>query len=741
MNQKTDIVTVRPIPVEGSENSLAEYVRICRRHLWLIVILTIAAGIVAGIWSYIQTPVYGARTTVVIEQEGPGALEKDRYRASDTSPEYFQTHFELMRSHHVLQKAAQLLKLSERPEYQPRPSVLKKTVLAILPEGIREFFKPTETAAETSDEEKEDRLLKSFSDKIQIMPVRGARLAHITVNSEDPKFAAEAANTLAFVYIGRTQELASNSKEKAARWFVAHLDELRNKVEASQQALYRFRAKHGLLKGQEQQAMAAHSFREVNSELLKAEIKKTEAQTRYQQIESVLRRRTEKGAIDLSNLDASTEVLGSPLIQTLRSQEIKASGQVAELSDKYGPLHPKLARSKAELEALRERIQHEVHKIRDSVKSEYDVSLARERAIRDAVSRHSKEKILLEQYEIEHGMLEREAQSTQHLYDMFLKVSKEADLSSGMKTNNVYLGDPAVPTSIPVKPRKALNVMLGLLFGFMSGIGISFVRETRDRSLKGPDDVERYLPSMSLLGMVPLLPKSNAPNGSLLLPINAWGPAAESFRTIRTSLLLANPSELPLCVLITSPGESEGKTTLAVNLARATAQLEDTRVILIDADLRKAHPHPIFKIATGNGKPKGLVDFLTGNAGLQEIVYQTEVANLFVIPSGQCPANPSELLHSKHMSQLLISYREQGFHIILDAPPVLPVADPAILAPRVDGVLLVVSAGETTREACQSAIQRLTTSGGKFLGIVLQKAPVTDYPYYAGHYMKHPSLN
>jgi capsular exopolysaccharide synthesis family protein len=194
-------------------------------------------------------------------------------------------------------------------------------------------------------------------------------------------------------------------------------------------------------------------------------------------------------------------------------------------------------------------------------------------------------------------------------------------------------------------------------------------------------------------------------------------------------------------VLITSPGESEGKTTLAVNLARATAQLEDTRVILIDADLRKAHAHPIFRIQTGNAKPKGLVDFLTGSADLQEIVYQTDVGNLFVIPSGICPSNPSELLHSKQMRKLLQSYREQGFHIILDAPPVLPVADPAILAPRVDGVLLVISAGETTREACQSAIQRLTTSGGKFLGIVLQKAPITDYPYYSGHYMNSPSLN
>jgi capsular exopolysaccharide synthesis family protein len=646
-----------------------------------------------------------------------------------------------MRSHKVLQRAAQLLRLSEQPEYQPRPSAIKAKVLAVLPETIGNWLKQNENVAAASEEEKEDRLLKSFSRRIEIMPIRGARLAHITVSSEDPKFAAKAADTLASVYIERTQELSSNSKGKAAEWFTAHLDDLRRKAEASEQKLYMFRAKHGLLAGQERQTLAAHKFVEVNSELLKAEMKKTEAQSRYEQIKSVLGSRTEKGAIDWSNLDASAEVLSSPLIHTLRTQEIKASGEAAELSEKYGPLHPKLARSKTELQALRERIQHEVQKIYDSVKQEYELSLSRERSIKDAVSRHSKERIQLEQYDIEHGMLEREAQSSQHLYDMFLKVSKEADLSSGMRSNNVYLADPAEASLIPVKPRKTLNTLLGLLIGLMGGVGLALVREARDQSLRRPSDLERYLPTMSLLGIVPLLPKSDAAHGRLLLPENSFGPAAESFRTIRSSLLLSSPSQLPLCVLITSPGESEGKTTLAVNLARVTAQLEDTRVILIDADLRKAHPHPIFDIQTGNGKPKGLADFLTGRADLREILHQTEIPNLYLIPSGDCPPNPSELLHSKHMSKLLAWYREEGFHIILDAPPVLPVADPAILAPKVDGVLLVVSAGETSREASRLAIQRLTASGGKFLGIVLQKAPVTDYPYYSGYYMHSTSLN
>lgn len=607
-------------------------------------------------------------------------------------------------------------------------------VRALLPTAFHKFLKPKDSGPGVSDEEeKEDLILKRFSQHIDIMPIRGARLAHITVNSKDPKFAARAANMLASVYIEGIQELSATSKGKAAQWFTDQLDDARNKVAASQQALYVFRAKHGLLEGPEHKAVAAQKITELNTELFRAEMEKAKAQTRHELIERILRGRSENGEINWANLDASTEVLSSSLIQMLRAQEIKVSGQLAELSDKYGPLHPKMARTKAELQDLRERIQQEVQKIYDSVKREYDGALARERAIREAVSRHKQEKIKLEQYEIEHGILEREAESSQHLYDIFLKVTKEADLSSGVKASNVYVADLAAPSSLPVTPRKGLNTMLGLLLGLITGTALAFFLEGRDRSLKGPDDVERYLPSVSLLGMVPLLSKREATNGTVLSSTSPVGLAAESFRIIRTSLLLSNPNQLPSCVLITSPGMSEGKTTLAVNLATSMAQLEDTRVLLIDADLRKSHAHPIFDIQTGNGPPKGLVDFLTGRASMREVVYQTEVASLFVIPSGNCPSNPSELLHSKHMSILLDRCQQEGFHIILDAPPVLHVTDPVILATKVSGVLLVVSAGKTTREGCRLALQNLTVAGGRVLGIVLQKARISAAPHYYSH--------
>ena len=195
-------------------------------------------------------------------------------------------------------------------------------------------------------------------------------------------------------------------------------------------------------------------------------------------------------------------------------------------------------------------------------------------------------------------------------------------------------------------------------------------------------------------------------------------------------MLRSSSGGLPSSLLITSPGESEGKTTLAVNLATAMAQLEDVRVLLIDADLRKPTPDPIFNVGTKNESPNGLADFLMGESTLRDIVHQTNVDNLSVVPRGCCPSNPSELLHSKHMTELLRWYRQERYHVIIDAPPVLPVTDPAVLAPQVDGVLLVVSAGETNREACRFAIQRLSASGGKLLGVVLQKADVADVPYY-----------
>ena len=641
------------------DETWSEYLGMLSRYRWLIGGLAIAGAIAAAAWSYSQKPMYQSKATVVVQEEGPDALQHDRARRPDVSPEYFQTHFELMKSHYVLQQTAARLKLSEQPEYRSDTRGLgawladKVSPLQSLLRGEGE----TVASASLQDE----LLQRRFSQQVEVMPIRGARLAHIIVNSEDSQFAARAANTFVSVYVERAQALELEAKEKAAEWFRSHLNDLRKKVEDSQQALYVFRQKHGLLQAQERQAVTAHSLSELNSELVRAEMRKAETQVRLRQLQSALSDDTEMQTVNWDKLDAATEVLTSLLIQGLRTQEIRLTGQMADLSEKYGPLHPKIARVQAELHDLRAQIQQEVRKVYQSAKQEFETAVIREKTIREAVDRHKHQKIGLEQYDIEHGILEREAESSQHMYELFLKVMKEADLSIGLRASNVYLADPAVASSTPVKPQKKLNTMLGLVIGLMTGVGLALLLNTRDRSLRGPDDVERYLPSLSLLGTVPFLPKTDRMNGSVLGEPHHETFASESIRAIRTSLLLANPGQLPSCMLITSPGANEGKTTLATNLATAMAQLKDRRVLFIDADLRSTKPRTILPVQKTLLSPAGLTNFLQGEIDACDILHHTDTHNLFVIPRGGDSSNPLELLHSDQMIKLLRWCRDEGF--------------------------------------------------------------------------------
>jgi capsular exopolysaccharide synthesis family protein len=717
-----------PLAMSEPDNPVREYIAACRRHLWLIAFVATFFAVGAAVWSILQTPIYQARATVVIESQTPGGLERDKsgYHL-DNSPEYFQTHFELLKSHQVIRRTADLLKLSQRPEYQPKPSWLGN----LLPEWIHQVWQSRGKDGPPSPASAEERLLNRFSSTVEIMPIRGARLAHITVSSEDPAFAALAANTLISVYMERNQELSSLSREQAARWFTTHLEGLRDKVQASQQALYLYRAKHGLLTGEERKSLTGHTMAELNSQLVKAEMAKAEAQSRLQQIESVLNVQGQRPTTgDWSELDSLTPVLNSHLIQLLRAQEITLSSQVADLSEKYGPLHPDRAQKNGELQNLRQRIKQEVQKIYDSLKHEYNMAVAQERNVRAASARYGSDKIKLEKDEIEHGMLEREAESSLHIYNAFLKATKESDLSAGMQTNNVYLADPAVQSAIPAKPRTKLNVVLSLMAGLMTGVGLAIVLDTRNKKLMEPADVERYIPDVSLLGVVPLIPEARTVSEKALVHPAALTPAGESIRIIRTSVLLSRPDTLPSRVLVTSPGDNEGKTTLAVDLAMAMARLERHRVILVDLDFRKAKVHRIYEVGTQDHASVGLAQLLRGEAGVAEIMYDSFIPNLSIIPRGDRPSNPTELLHSRGLNQLLSGGMEKECHIILDCPPALPFADTAVLASKVDGVLLVVSAGQTTREACRLAVQRITHAGGKILGVVMQKARVADSPYY-----------
>ncbi len=737
---------------------LAEHLDVCRRRSWLIVGLAVTVSALVAIWCFFQNPIYQATAGLVIEPHDPQVLQRgdeNMWRPSQYALQV-ETHLNLMTTYPVLEETARRVNLSEQPEYQPRSSPMKDMLMGLKPAwfkdvrgwllGIKKRMKavlggPAMDIVGQADNKMADELppqaerarIKAFAKHVTIDYVEGSKLVQITVESEDPVFAARAANTLIAVYIDKTLELKARTTGSAAKWFAAHLDDLRRRVEESEHALYAYRSANNLVNVSDQQSMAAHKLAKQNLELVEAERRRTEARTRYQQIQAIqakVNSGSKREGTGLSDLDSLTEVLNSPVIRDLRIRETALSVETAKLSKKYGRLHPKMIQAQTELKEQSARIRQEVDRIYRAAKNEHQLALAREAAVREKVAKQKPEKMLVDKRVAQYNILEREAYSHRQLYDQFLKQMRETNLSTESEASNLYMAEPAMPNSVPVRPRTFLFILLGLVAGLAAGIGLAFSLEYWDRTLKGPLDVERYLAGQLLLGWVPMLPGTRRENHARLVEREPLSAAADSYRHIRTSVRLSTPDQEPFALVITSPGEQEGKTTLAVNLATTVSHVEGSRVVLLDADLRRPRVGKIFGIKEGTDKGKGLVQYLVGDAEVGEILHQTKMPNLLVIPAGDIPPNPTELLQTKRMAVLFQWFNKNGVNLVVDSPPVLPVTDATVIASMLSGTVLVVSAGETNREAARAAIEHLTRSGAQILGVVMQKVSLRRTPHY-----------
>ena len=304
------------------------------------------------------------------------------------------------------------------------------------------------------------------------------------------------------------------------------------------------------------------------------------------------------------------------------------------------------------------------------------------------------------------------------------------DLSSKIQTSNIYLADPAIPNKARIRPKTSFNILFGLIVGLVSGVGLVLFFEYGGKHIKGPRDLARYFDGFRTLGMVPQYPQLHKSGFANIMVLEPMGVVANCYRHIRTSLWIAMNSEPPFSLAVMSPREGVGKTTFSANLAIALAQVDDVPVVLIDTDLRRPRIGSIFGITDDHDKAKGLVHYLEGKAEESEILHDTNVPNLAVIPAGEVSSHPTELLHSKKMKTLLQWCQQQGFSVILDTPAALPVVDAMVVSNIVSGAILVVSAGETTKDDALETVERFMNHGIKILGVVMQKVPLNSLPAY-----------
>ncbi|HXC48673.1 MAG TPA: polysaccharide biosynthesis tyrosine autokinase [Candidatus Sulfotelmatobacter sp.] len=729
-----------PPEVGGPANydSLRDYWQILFRYRKTLLTFVIAGLVGAILISLIQTPIYRVRTSLEIqgisflEQKGPNDTASNY-----ASPEsYVETQVKLLQSESLLEHVIEKLKLQNE---QP------KTGLRALTWRIHRMFQ----FSDPSGLPEREKLMREIERNLTVRTSGTSRLLEVTYESPDPKGAADFANTLVSQFIELTQEERWKSAQGTAEWLTSHLDKMKAQLEQSETEMQEYARTSGLSFTSEKENLAESRLKELQDDLSKAQADRIANQAKLEGAKS-------------KPADTLPEVLDDTTMREYRQRLTDLQRQYAELSATLTPEHYKVQRVQAQIDELKVAMQRERGNVVHRIGNEYAAALRRETLLSKA--RDVQAKVVADQSEkaIHYDTLKRDVDSNRHLYEVMLQRVKEASLASAMRDSNVMVVDRARPPLLPYRPSLPMNSAIGLCSGVLFGFGFVLLRERVNRRISAPGDAQVYL-DLPELGVIPLddsaIPRqiSNGLHPRRPAPaLRAWKSdcpelatwkrkpsiMAECARTTLTSILLPiENGDGPQVIVITSPCPGDGKTTVACNLSIAVAEI-GRKVLLIEGDLRRPRLNSVF----GVGNNWGLSDVLRGdgpleNVSVSHLVRETEVAGLYLLPGGSCGVTPSNLFYSPRMSTLLKRLRAEFDMILMDAPPMIHLADARVLGHLSDGVVLVIRAGQTTTESALSACQRFAEDGTRVLGTILNSwDPKTAGAYGYGGYADYHAI-
>ncbi|MDO6681343.1 MULTISPECIES: polysaccharide biosynthesis tyrosine autokinase [unclassified Oceanobacter] len=726
MNERT-LEFGSSVPQSVEVIDLMHYWHVFRRHLTKIIALSVVATVIAALVVMSMTPVYRATTTLLIEAEEAKILSiEEVYGLNGQSSEYFQTQFEILKSRELAKRVALELNLVENPEFNPfHPANRKSFSLREYIVGERE--PPTEAAILAVT-------VNTFWKSVSIAPLARTQLVKISVESRDPKLAQVASDAMANAYIQSQMEARIGLTQQAAVWLTERLGGLKQRLEASEQKLQNYREANNLIDVAGVDTLVSKQLDEITERLVDASSKRLEAETVYQQLQSLKDR-------SYNSLSSLPVILSNPLVVNLRGNETQAELKVSELSKRYGNKHPKMIAAQSDLDAVRESVATQMRRLAAAIETEYASAKTKEAALEQALADKIEDVRNLNRTEFALNEYTREVNANRTMYETFFNRIRETTETGDLQTANARISDPAVLPNAPVKPNKKLVVALAMIVSLMFGVGLAFLLDALDATLKNAEDVDRKL-GMPLLGMLPMieasvLKKLGLEEGRLVRAFSddALHGFSESVRTLRTSLTLAGLEHSAKVVLLTSSVPGEGKTTTSANLAEAYGQMEKT--LLIDADMRR--PTLAKKLGLPHNS-KGLSNAVAYPDALDECIHHLEDLSIDVIPSGPIPPNPLELLSSRNFEQLLNTLRGRYDRIIIDTAPMRLVSDALYLSTLVDGVVYVVKADATKDKWVKGSLSKLDDSNARIFGVLLNQLDVnkearySSYGYYAGYY-------
>ncbi|RMG45374.1 MAG: polysaccharide biosynthesis tyrosine autokinase [Acidobacteria bacterium] len=718
---------------QNQEFNLRSYWQILVRRRWLIGTCVLVTTVAAAVSSFLATPIYKATTTISIERRGVRLLNTSLTATEPSWLDYqnwYNTQYRIISSDAVLRYAVKQLDLENRPtllgeqaDEEPSPfslGGLRAKILSVIGRG----------APETGEVDPLRPYIKQLRAGLSVDPVRDSHLVEISFVHPDPRIAAEVANAIAYGYLRFTLDRKTRIAKQSKDWFVERVAELKREVSDLELALQDYAAQHQIVLGQGED-VTRRNLSNIQERYTQAKIKLAEARARLDTVRS-------------TRPESLQEVLENPVVRELRSRVSALESEYREKLVQLGEKHPEVQTVKAKLDSSREHLQEQIAAIAasaiDSAQAAFEQARREEQQLAqllaDATREASEADRAMIEYEARSLELERKKATLNELIAKENEMEQSANL--GDTAHNVQIIDEAVPPEIIYRPKKKLNILLGFLLGLCLGIGGAVLAEYIDNTIKSPDDVRDIL-DLPLLGMVPAPRPVKKAHGeepvrcdpAVITAEMPLSPAAEAYRELRTAVLLATPGHPPRDLTVTSCQPGEGKTTTAVNLAIALAQL-GRQVLLVDSDLRRPRCHDVL----GVEKDRGVSTFLTGLNDLDPLIQQTRIDRLSLIAAGPVPPNPADLLDSPRFAELVETLRERGEfdHVIFDSPPLLSVVDPVLIGRQTEGVVLVIRSGYTSREAGRLGKDKLEKGRATILGAVLNAVETEHVPYQYRYY-------
>lgn len=708
-------------PAAGAH--LADYASMLLRRRWLVA-ACVAVGLVAAIAVSVATPPsYRARAVLDIGNERTAGMDlglsETPAAPAEPDPDFQATQVRLIRSVEIGRRVVAKLDLAATPLFAAKRGLFSRKA------------SPPKSAAEA--QKRLVWLAGKVRDGMEVNPVRGTTLVEVAYVSRSPVEAAAVANAAADAYIEWKVDSMYGAMNQISTFLGTQIAELKREIDAQQQQLLEFGKQNDVVSADPQSNSGLQNFEALNREYETAVADRVAKEARYHAL------------LSASASTAASDPAQALLVNQLQTDQAKLEREYAEKLNLFKPEWPGMIELKAQIDKGRQHLEQVVGqaagKTRDVAKNDYLAAQTREASLAAALRSQKAQTMEGNNNAVQYNNLRGEIDTKRALLDTLVRRQAETEVlarQKGARESNARVVDRAQPPASRFRPSYKLNGFLGLLGGTGVGILLVLFLEYMDRTFRSPAEIHRYL-GLPTLGTIP----ETAPSGGglrrfggpdragrapELLPYQEpHSAAAEAYRRVRTALLLSTAGGVK-SIVVTSGFAREGKTCTAANLAVILAQL-DARVLLIDADLHQPRLHEIFRVSGRTG----LVSILAGNADPDRCIVKTAVPGLFLLPAGPESPNPSGLLSSAAMSQLLERSRREYDYVVIDTPPLFPIADGLVLGHQTDGVVLCVRAGKTLRPQALRAKEALLQNRNRVIGVILNALPVRSGGYDEGY--------